>query len=219
MDNLNYKELYKLQDKVLDTVFKTEKEFYLTGGTCISRFYKEKRYSDDLDFFTNDSPRYNVAVRNIKIALMKNFDLKVEIESKNFSRFIVDGILQVDFINDTAYRYKDVLITKEGYIIDNIENILSNKITAVMGRDDPKDIFDIYLIAKFYTFSWRDILKSAHKKAYFSDEELLIRLKTFPSELLKKIKLIDEHFLDDFDEEFKKIVGKIEKKAHNQPYQ
>ena len=210
MENLNYKELYKLQDKVLDIVFKTEKEFYLTGGTCISRFYKGKRYSDDLDFFTNDSSRYNVAVRNIKIALMKNFNLKAEIESKNFSRFIVDKILQVDFVNDTAYRYKDVVITKEGYIIDNIENILSNKITAVMGRDDPKDIFDIYLIAKFYTFSWKDILRSAHKKAYFSDEELIIRLKAFPSELLKNIKLIDKNFLDNFDEEFKRVINDIE---------
>ena len=210
MDNLNYQELYKLQDKVLDIVFKTEKEFYLTGGTCISRFYKGKRYSDDLDFFTNDSSRYNVAVRNIKIALMKNFDLKAEIESKNFSRFIVDKILQVDFVNDTAYRYKDIVITKEGYIIDNIENILSNKITAVMGRDSPKDIFDIYLIAKFYTFSWKDILRSAHKKAYFSDEELIIRLKAFPSELLKNIKLIDKNFLDNFDEEFKRVINDIE---------
>jgi len=210
MENLNYKELYKLQDKVLDIVFKTEKEFYLTGRTCISRFYKGKRYSDDLDFFTNDSSRYNVAVRNIKIALMKNFDLKAEIESKNFSRFIVDKILQVDFVNDTAYRYKDIVITKEGYIIDNIENILSNKITAVMGRDNPKDIFDIYLIAKFYTFSWKDILKSAHKKAYFRDEELIIRLKTFPSELLKNIKLIDKNFLDNFDEEFKRVINDIE---------
>ena len=216
MENLNYKELYKLQNKVLDIVFKTEKEFYLTGGTCISRFYKGKRYSDDLDFFTNDSLRYNVAVRNIKIALMKNFDLKAEIESKNFSRFIVDKILQVDFVNDTAYRYKDVVITKEGYIIDNIENILSNKITAVMGRNDPKDIFDIYLIAKFYTFSWKDILKSAHKKAYFSDEELIIRLKAFPSELLKNIKLIDKNFLDNFDEEFKKVINDIENEIDNE---
>jgi len=216
MDNLNYKELYKLQDKVLDIVFKTEKGFYLTGGTCISRFYKEKRYSDDLDFFTNDSLRYNIAVRSIKIALMKNFDLKTEIESKSFSRFIVDKILQVDFVNDTTYRYKDVLITKEGYIIDNIENILSNKITAVMGRDDPKDIFDIYLIAKFYTFSWKDILKSAHKKAYFSDEELIIRLKTFPPELLKKIKIIDKNFLDNFDEEFKKVINDIENELNDE---
>jgi hypothetical protein len=45
MDVKIYQELYKLQDIVLDIVFKTETVFYLTGGTCFNRFYFEKRYS------------------------------------------------------------------------------------------------------------------------------------------------------------------------------
>ncbi|MEA1967214.1 MAG: nucleotidyl transferase AbiEii/AbiGii toxin family protein, partial [Thermodesulfobacteriota bacterium] len=55
MGNINYKKLYELQDDILASIFKVENEFYLTGGTCLSRFYKEKRYSDDLDFFTHRS--------------------------------------------------------------------------------------------------------------------------------------------------------------------
>ena len=62
-------------------------------------------------------------------------------------------MLQVDFVNDVEYRHKDVVLTTKGYLIDNVENILSNKITAVIGRDNPKDIFDIYLIWKLYEFS------------------------------------------------------------------
>ncbi len=54
MGSIEYDKLYELQDSVLRIVFATEKEFYLTGGTCLSRFYKAKRYSDDLDFFTNE---------------------------------------------------------------------------------------------------------------------------------------------------------------------
>ena len=42
MGIIDYKKLYDLQDKVLKVVFETEKEFYLTGGTCISRFYIEE---------------------------------------------------------------------------------------------------------------------------------------------------------------------------------
>ena len=68
MGSIDYKELYKLQDRVLKVVFEVENEFYLTGGTCLSRFYVEKRYSDDLDFFTNQSSRYAFAIKNIKIA-------------------------------------------------------------------------------------------------------------------------------------------------------
>ena len=125
MDSINYTELYTIQDKVLDLVFAIENEFYLTGGTCLSRFYVEKRYSDDLDFFTNNSSRYSFAVKNIKKELMKVFELKVEVDSKDFIRFRVNDLLQIDFVNDVSMRYKDVVVTKEKYLIDNIDNILS----------------------------------------------------------------------------------------------
>lgn len=88
MDSLDYSILYRLQDEVLKTVFECEREFYLTGGTCLSRFYVEKRCSDDLDFFTNHSLRYSFAIRNIKRALRKKFDLAVDVESKGFIRLM-----------------------------------------------------------------------------------------------------------------------------------
>ncbi|MBE0513626.1 nucleotidyl transferase AbiEii/AbiGii toxin family protein [Sulfurimonas sp.] len=211
MDSINfgYQKLYELQDKVLDVIFSVENIFYLTGGTCLSRFYQEKRYSDDLDFFTNNSPRYSFAIKKIKQALAAKFDLSVEVESKDFTRYKINNFLQVDFVNDTDARYKDVVVTKEGYIIDNIENILSNKLTAVIGRDNPKDIFDIYLIWKYHKFDWTQIVESAHEKAGFSDEELIVRLKSFPRSLLDEIILADKHFLDDFDNKYPKLVDEI----------
>lgn len=209
MDSLDYKKLYTLQDEVLALVFSVENIFYLTGGTCLSRFYKEKRYSDDLDFFTNASPRYSFALKKIKQALQSHFDLQVLVESKDFNRYLVNDMLQIDFVNDIAQRYKDVVVTEKGYIVDNIENILSNKLTAVIGRDNPKDIFDIYLIWKYYDFNWKDIIDSAHEKAGFSDEELIIRFKSFPHSLLKEIKLTDKTFLDSFDKEFPLLLNEI----------
>ena len=209
MDNIDYKELYELQDKVLEIVFAVEREFYLTGGTCISRFYVEKRYSDDLDFFTNQSRRYSFAVKNVKIALQKIFNLTVEVESKDFTRFKIDGILQVDFVNDMACRYKEPLLNEKNFLYDNIENILSNKITAVIGRDNPKDVFDIFLICKYYNFDWKEILDASHDKAGFTNDELVIRLKSFPKELLEKIKITDETFLDDFEAGWDKIIKEI----------
>lgn len=205
----SYQKLYELQDEVLEVVFGVENIFYLTGGTCLSRFYQEKRYSDDLDFFTNNSPRYSFAIKKVKQALAAKFDLSIEIESKDFTRYKINNFLQVDFVNDIDARYKDVVVTKDGYIIDNIENILSNKLTAVIGRDNPKDIFDIYLIWRYYKFDWIQIVKSAHEKASFSDEELIVRLKSFPRSLLDEIILVDKHFLDDFDKEYPKLVDEI----------
>ncbi len=215
MDSINYKELYKLQDKVLDVVFSVEKEFYLTGGTCLSRFYHEKRYSDNLDFFTHNSGRFSFAVKNIKVKLLENHQLNIEVDSKNFIRFKVDNLLQVDFVNDTAFRYKEVLIKGNGYIIDTIENILSNKLTAVIGRDNPKDIFDIYLICRFHDFNWKEILEAAQKKAGFMHEDLIVRLKSFPVILFDSIRMVDEDFLDNFEKDFPVIIGEIDnRKMH-----
>jgi len=170
MGSVNYTKLYRLQDKVLDTVFDTEDIFYLTGGTCLSRFYQEKRYSDDLDFFANAEPRFKAGIKNIKQKMVQNFKVYEDTVSKDFVRWIIDDLLQVDFINDRVYRHDESIYLENGYIIDNIKNILSNKLNAVIDRDEEKDIFDIYMICKFYNFDWKEILEIAHKKASFAHQ-------------------------------------------------
>ncbi|HOK93585.1 MAG TPA: nucleotidyl transferase AbiEii/AbiGii toxin family protein [Spirochaetota bacterium] len=209
MDYLDYNNLYRLQDEVMEVVFSVENIFYLTGGTCLSRFYVEKRLSDDLDFFTNASPRYAFALRNIKANLLERFEVKVEVESRDFARFRINKILQVDFVNDIPFRYKDIIITPKGYLIDNVENILANKISAIIGRDNPKDVFDLYLVWKYYQFNWSDIIKAAREKSLFNNDDLIIRLTSFPHELLGTLRLTDRDFLKNFDEDYKKIIVEI----------
>jgi len=209
MGSIDYKKLYALQDRVLKRVFEVEDEFYLTGGTALSRFYQEKRYSDDLDFFTNSSTRFNFAVKNILIELSNEFTIENELDSRDFVRIKIDGLLQVDFVNDRVPRYKEPNILENGYKIDTIENILSNKITAVIGRDNPKDIFDIYLINKYYSIDWKEILDSAQDKSVFSIDDLIVRLRSFPHRLLKSINLIEDDFLDSFEDGFLDVIEKI----------
>src|SRR6056297_252689 len=201
--------LYNLHDRVLDTVFSTERLFYLTGGTCLSRFYQAKRYSDDLDFFTNDSPRFAYALRNVRTALQETHEATVEVETKNFLCLTVDKSLQIDFVNDGPFRYKEPVVTKKNYLIDNIENILANKLTAVIGRDNPKDIFDIVLIYTYYNFSWPEILNAAHQKAGFTNEDLAVRLKSFPKSMLEQINCIDCSFLENFDTAVSDIIEAV----------
>ncbi|HFU76078.1 MAG TPA: hypothetical protein ENK66_07520 [Arcobacter sp.] len=209
MGSINYKKLYALQDKVLERVFSVEDEFYLTGGTALSRFYQEKRYSDDLDFFTNNSTRFNFAVKNILAELSKEFSIETELDSRDFVRININGLLQVDFVNDRVPRYKEPTVLENGYKIDTIENILSNKITAVIGRDNPKDIFDIYLISKYYAVDWSEILESAQDKSAFSMDDLMVRLKSFPYRLLGSINIIEENFLDSFQDDFASLIEEI----------
>ncbi|MCH9740986.1 MAG: nucleotidyl transferase AbiEii/AbiGii toxin family protein [Epsilonproteobacteria bacterium] len=211
MDSIDYKRLYELQDRVLDKVFTIEDEFYLTGGTALSRFYEAKRYSDDLDFFTNNSTRFNFAVKNIVAEFSKEFSVKYELDSRDFVRVKLDALLQVDFVNDRVPRFKEPKVLENGYKIDIIENILSNKITAVMGRDNPKDIFDIYLIGSYYEIDWKEIINSAQEKMFFSIDDLMVRFRSFPHFLLKSINLIESDFLDSFEDDFDILIESIEK--------
>lgn len=204
--HFDYESLYALQDKVFEIVFSAETEFYLTGGTCLSRFYQAKRYSDDLDFFTNASPRYAFAIRNITSALRQSITINVEVETKNFVRILADNRLRIDFVNDIVYRYKEPVVTEQNYLIDNIENILANKLTAVIGRDNPKDIFDILLIYTYYTFSWKEVLSAAHQKTGFTNEDLVVRLKSFPKKMFGQIKCIDCGFLKNFENDIAGII-------------
>ena len=91
MGSIDYKKLYSLQDRVLDKVFSVEDEFYLTGGTALSRFYKAKRYSDDLDFFTNSSTRFNFAIKNIGSVYIKGRQIIFLLETTpNSSSGVID---------------------------------------------------------------------------------------------------------------------------------
>lgn len=70
--------LYPLQDKVFTIIDKLKTGFYLTGGTALSRFYLKHRYSDDLDFFVNNSRDYKAEVEKIYKALKNKFNAAKE---------------------------------------------------------------------------------------------------------------------------------------------
>lgn len=76
MGGIDFKKLYRLQDQVLESVFSIETGFYLTGGTCLHRFYFESRHSVDLDLFTSDN------------SLFREDSRKVNAYNKKYWRFI-----------------------------------------------------------------------------------------------------------------------------------
>ena len=212
MERVNYQQLYFLQDEILNIIFQDRTEFYLTGGTCLNRFYFEKRYSDDLDLFTNFSDTFSYSTKEIIHRISKNnYAVHKEVDSKDFIRVHVkaNGIqLQLDFVNDRVKRF-GTFRDHKGYKLDNCLNILSNKITAVMGRDNPKDIFDICLIADNMPIQWDTLLAQAKEKLHFQKEEFLYRMETFPITLLSKLRTTDEQFLNNIKYHLNNVVNKI----------
>jgi len=194
---IDYKKLYLLQDEVLKIVFDLENTFYLTGGTALHRFYYHYRYSDDLDFFSHNDTLFGESVNEVIDALeKKDYDINHTVQVKDFHRIMVDNFLQLDFVNDRVHREGKSKIINN-IRVDNTINILANKVTAIVGRDEEKDFFDLFCLAQHELFNWETILEIANEKSVFDKETLIYRLKSFPLAWLSNIKIIEEIKIDD----------------------
>lgn len=188
----DFSKLYQFQLNFLKWVKKIELPFYLTGGTALSRFYLNHRYSDDLDFFANNIKDFKSEIVKIRKSISNHFKSGIQesLFSDDFCRFfITDGTvnLKIEFVNDLNSRPGEPIKTKFGFI-DTAENILANKITAIMGRDEPKDVYDIIFIADAYSFNWTEVFLYAKEKAVINEIEVEQRLQMFPPALFKRIK-------------------------------
>lgn len=184
--------LYPLQDKVLKLIDTLQTPFYLTGGTALSRCHFNHRYSDDLDFFVNKDPDFIQFSEKILANLMKNFEVKVIIKSKSYISIKVNKILKIDLVNDVQFRYGKLEEKKIFSKVDNVKNILSNKLSALISRDEAKDVVDIWIIAKNNKINWKDIFLSVNSKAVgIFPPDIAKRLIEFPTELLERIKWVE----------------------------
>jgi hypothetical protein len=147
----DWHQLYQLQDWVLARLREVVHGFYLSGGTALARGYCHHRYSEDLDFFTNDVAEFTLWRDRCLDSLRhgaKLFGLRLEVilREDRFGRAILHGDLplKLEFINDVPFRVGTPWQHPELGPLDSKENIFANKISALLDRDEPKDVADIY---------------------------------------------------------------------------
>jgi len=210
MATLDYTSIYALQDKVLAVIFSTEATFYLTGGTCLNRFYHNRRYSDDLDLFTNENALFRDDVRILLDALTSgSLSYAVQADTRDFVRLFVQKRLHVDLVNDRVYRYGKNIHSPKGIVLDNEVNICANKLCATIGRDDPKDIFDLYTIFKEGQIDWKTVITVAAKKCVLDPEVLEYRLSSFPLDLLDLLAVVDQATVTEMKQGYSHMVEHI----------
>jgi predicted nucleotidyltransferase component of viral defense system len=199
-------QLYPLQDKALESISKVDDNFYLTGGTAISRIYLHHRYSDDLDLFVNQLSDFKEITSLIVMQLSQDFDrIKITIRQDSFLRAYVsdnETELKIEFINDVGYHYDGVIESSIFRRVDNWQNILSNKVTA-LSRQEGKDCSDILYMCFKYDFIWKDIIDQAQLKDMWVNELDATKLiEKFTKEDLKLVNWIAE---PDYDELLEKL--------------
>ena len=87
----DWEKLYTLQDWVLAQFRAVKHNFYLTGGTALSRGYFQHRYSEDLDFFLNDAADFEVLRDRClnklsEAASSKGWKLEIILREERFGR-------------------------------------------------------------------------------------------------------------------------------------
>lgn len=216
----HYNKLYALQDTVLNDIFNQQNSFYLTGGTALSRFYYQHRYSDDLDFFCHQNNDFSFDIKDFLAAVKLNNSLQLveDVSTRDFHRYYIKSpevSLQVDFVNDLVYREERPITLENGIRVDTINEILSNKLCAVVDRDEPKDIADIIEIFNHpKDFSIQTVLRLASEKSAMDISLLLERLRTFPVSLIDDVNYFDDKKLS--PETAKRSLSLISEKLLNE---
>ncbi|MBI1745382.1 MAG: nucleotidyl transferase AbiEii/AbiGii toxin family protein [Acidobacteria bacterium] len=179
-----FKVLTDLQSKVLMALFDRgfgDEGYFLSGGTALSEFYLQHRYSDDLDFFTRKPDPLDKDFRKVQEILASvglTIDEQPETDA-DFGRFFVypegqiENQLKLEFIKDVAAQM-DEPQTHERIVMDSFEDIAVNKICAIYGREPPdlKDYCDLFFILKESRYTLDYLIGRAREKdAVFDGED------------------------------------------------
>jgi predicted nucleotidyltransferase component of viral defense system len=160
--------LYPLQDRVIQVINQADTDFYLSGGTAASRGYLQHRFSDDLDYFVNDDLRFGLWVERIIQALNREWTCEVLMKEERFARLnLLQGnmMLKIEMINDVPARVGEVESHSVLGRLDSAENILANKVAAILSREEPKDLADVWGFCRLKNLSLHEAITGAQGKA------------------------------------------------------
>ncbi len=162
--------LYPLQDRAIQSILQADTEFYLTGGTASSRGYLHHRFSDDLDYFVNDDDRFGLWAERVIQSLAKNsaWACNVLMKEERFVRLnlvAANANLKLEFVNDVPAHVGEIRSDPVLRRFDSAENILANKVTAVLDRKAPKDLADIWGFCTKMNLSLHKAITGAQGKA------------------------------------------------------
>jgi predicted nucleotidyltransferase component of viral defense system len=171
-----FDQLYPLQDRVLRVIGNCETEFYLTGGTALSRGYLNHRFSDDLDLFVNYASARAIDLRfalwcdqiTVALAAESAWQTAVVMRQDYFARIIItsdDVALKLELVNDVPSHIGDVWVHPVLGRLDSAINIFVNKITALRDRDAPRDLADVWALIRRFGFSIEEAIVGEKTKA------------------------------------------------------
>ncbi len=158
--------LTNLQNDFLREFFGRENRFYLTGGAALVGFYLGHRETNDLDLFTLENEIENGfgIVRDAARAL--GASVEAIQTAPDFRRLLVkrgDEAVVVDLVREYVFQLELEKREINGIRIDSPEEILANKLCALLSRSEIRDLVDVRELENA-GFKIEDALSVAQKK-------------------------------------------------------
>lgn len=144
--------LTALQVDLLEGFFARDEEFFLTGGAALAGFFLGHRETNDLDLFSLPGSSLDDAVRVVQEAasacrasceMARSFaEFKRVIVSRGSERCVVDLVIDRA---PALFREKERI----GIVrLDSLREIAANKVCALVGRSEIKDLIDLAELAR-----------------------------------------------------------------------
>lgn len=158
--------LNNLQKDFLREFFRRENRFFLSGGAALVGFYFGHRTTLDLDLFTLE----NEVENGFRLVNEVAKELKANVESiqtaPDFRRLLVrrdTEAVVVDLIREYVFQLEPEKREINGIRIDSPEEILANKLCALLSRSEIRDLVDVRELEKA-GFNLEDALSAAQRK-------------------------------------------------------
>jgi len=158
------------QISALETVGTTPflaENFYLTGGTPLAAFYLHHRYSEDLDFFSEqeiDMLNLNIALKRVREVLHpQTVDFQQSYNRNLFFLHFKEEVLKVEFTYFPFPRMEKGS-TEYGVVIDSLLDIAINKLFTIYQRTAARDYIDLYSLCKQEGYTVQDLIAKAKVK-------------------------------------------------------
>lgn len=148
-----HKEISRVQDLIIEELYKIFDKAVIHGGTAIWRCYKGNRFSEDIDvYLPKDTKRIGLLFENLE---KKGFVIEKKKISKNslFSNLRLNKtIVRLEAIFKEQKGFLKEYETAEGNLITIYtllpEELIKEKIDAYLKRYKARDLYDIFFLLR-----------------------------------------------------------------------
>ncbi len=161
--------------------------FYLTGGTVLSAFYYHHRESEDIDLFTRrpfDQDFVRAWMRKQEKALGWTLTYRQVFERQAYEISWKHHHGKIEFVHYDFPQLEKSTLHYQGFSIDTLGDIATNKLLTISQRTTTKDFVDLYFLLK-KDFSWWDLMHAVERKFGIEIDKIYL------ASLLTKVEQLD----------------------------